>query len=96
MKHEERRLVEPFCGGLAVALGLRPERALLNDVNPHLIAFYGWLRTGLTITMPLENDQTLFYEHRRRFNALLKAGKETNAPSPTAVTNRCRAPAHDR
>ena len=32
----DRRLVEPFCGGLAVALGLEPERALLNDVNPHL------------------------------------------------------------
>jgi hypothetical protein len=25
--------LEPFCGGLAVALGLRPARALLNDVN---------------------------------------------------------------
>ena len=29
--HRHRRLVEPFCGGLAVALGLGPERALLND-----------------------------------------------------------------
>jgi len=35
--HEHRRLVEPFCGGLAVALGLMPRRALLNDVNAHLI-----------------------------------------------------------
>jgi DNA adenine methylase len=34
-----RRLVEPFCGGLAVALGLMPDRALLNDRNPHLINF---------------------------------------------------------
>ena len=38
--HAHRRLVEPFCGGLAVALGLRPSRALLNDANPHLINFY--------------------------------------------------------
>jgi len=30
-------LVEPFCGGLAVTLGLRPARALLNDANPHVI-----------------------------------------------------------
>src|SRR5688572_24245639 len=37
--HAAKRLVEPFCGGLAVALGLRPERALLNDVNPHLVSF---------------------------------------------------------
>ena len=38
--HRHRRLVEPFCGGLAVTLGLMPQRALLNDVNPHLINFY--------------------------------------------------------
>ncbi|NIQ35518.1 MAG: adenine methyltransferase, partial [Xanthomonadales bacterium] len=25
-RHEKRRLIEPFCGGLAVALGLSPER----------------------------------------------------------------------
>ena len=34
-----RRLVEPFCGGLAVVLGLVPEKALLNDINTHLINF---------------------------------------------------------
>src|SRR4029079_4079371 len=27
-QHAWRRLVEPLCGGLAVALGLRPDRAL--------------------------------------------------------------------
>ena len=48
--HAHRRLVEPFCGGLAVAIGLRPARALLNDVNPHLINFYRWLKRGLTVT----------------------------------------------
>jgi DNA adenine methylase len=35
----DRRFVEPFCGGLAAALGLMPECALLNDINPHLINF---------------------------------------------------------
>jgi DNA adenine methylase len=44
--------VEPFCGGLAVALGLTPARALLNDRNPHLIHFYSWLKRGLAITDP--------------------------------------------
>ena len=44
-----RRLVEPFAGGLAVALGLMPERALLNDINPHLINFYRWLKRGLVV-----------------------------------------------
>jgi DNA adenine methylase len=35
-EHDHRRLVEPFCGGMAVTLGLKPHRALVNDVNPHL------------------------------------------------------------
>ena len=32
--YRDARLVEPFSGVLAVALGLLPTRALLNDVNP--------------------------------------------------------------
>lgn len=72
--HSSRRLVEPFCGGLSVALGLAPERALLNDANPHLIAFYRWLRTGLEVSIPLENDSSVYYAHRRRFNELLALG----------------------
>jgi DNA adenine methylase len=74
-KHEHHRLVEPFCGGLAVTLGLQPQRALLNDVNPHLVNFYRWLRAGLTITIEMENNEALFYSHRTRFNDLLRAGK---------------------
>jgi len=70
-RHRHRRLVEPFCGGLAVALGLDPERALLNDANPHLISFYQWLKRGLTIDVRLANDERLFYRHRDRFNALI-------------------------
>ena len=72
--HDARRLVEPFCGGLAIALGLRPGRALLNDVNPHLINFYRWLARGLQLTIPLENEPQVFYDHRRRLNALLASG----------------------
>jgi DNA adenine methylase len=72
--HAERRLVEPFCGGLAVALGLRPERALLNDVNPHLVNFYRWAKRGLVVDLPLHNDSESFYACRARFNALLGAG----------------------
>ena len=73
--HTRRRLVEPFCGGLAVALGLRPARALLNDINPHVIAFYGWLKRGLRIDLPMRNDERLYYAHRARFNELLAAGR---------------------
>ncbi|MFQ5701347.1 MAG: DNA adenine methylase [Acidobacteriota bacterium] len=73
--HRARRLVEPFCGGLAVALGLMPGRALLNDVNPHLINFYRQVKRGLVITIPMENSRRLYYEHRKRFNRLLASGR---------------------
>jgi DNA adenine methylase len=73
--HASRRLVEPFCGGLAVALGLGPTRALLNDVNPHLINFYTWLQKGLVTDLLMENDEKVFYRHRDSFNDLLSKGK---------------------
>ena len=72
--HRHRRLVEPFCGGLAVPLGLRPDRAMINDLNPHLVNFYRWLQRGLRVDIPLRNDVALYYEHRERFNALLEDG----------------------
>ena len=73
--HSSRRLVEPFCGGLAVTLGLMPANALLNDANPHLVNFYRWLQRGLRTDIEMANDETLFYRHRERFNALLASGK---------------------
>jgi DNA adenine methylase len=70
-----RRLVEPFCGGLAVALGLRPQKAILNDVNPHLINFYRWLKRGLPISVTMENRKDVFYAHRVTFNEFLRTGR---------------------
>ena len=69
--YARRRLVEPFCGGLAVALGLRPARALLNDVNPHPINFYRHLQRSLRITVPMRNERELYYRHRSEFNRLV-------------------------
>lgn len=74
-KHSHRRLIEPFCGGLAVTLGLAPERALLNDINAHLINFYRWVKHGLGIKMEMKNDAQTFYECRSRFNSLIKKGE---------------------
>lgn len=72
--YRDRRYVEPFCGGLAIALGLQPTRALLNDVNPHLINFYRQLQDGLQLRLEMRNDQQLFYKHRDRFNQLIQNG----------------------
>jgi len=68
------RFVEPFCGGLSVSLGLRPQKALLNDINPHLINFYKWLQKGLVIEIELENNPETYYRHRARFNELVRRG----------------------
>jgi DNA adenine methylase len=78
-RYSRRRLVEPFCGGLAVTTGLIPERALLNDINPHLINFYSWLKRGLTVSFEPVNSQQHYYASRDRFNALLKAGNADGA-----------------
>jgi DNA adenine methylase len=77
--HSSRRLVEPFCGGLAVALSLGPSRALLNDVNPHVFNFYQWLKRGLTTDIDMENTAETYYANRVRFNALLKEEKQDSA-----------------
>jgi len=77
--HAGRRLVEPFCGGLGVALSLMPTRALLNDINPHLINFYRWMKRGLSIARPMANSRTRYYENRDRFNRLLADGGSNSA-----------------
>lgn len=74
-QHHHRRLVEPFCGSLAVTLGLNPRQALLNDMNPHLINFFHWVRDGLQIKTTMRNDKTVYYTHRDRFNQLIRDGK---------------------
>jgi DNA adenine methylase len=74
--HGQRRLVEPFVGGMSVALCLAPQRALLNDINRHLINFYRWLQRGLTIRIKMAYDEALYYDRRRRFNELVCQGQE--------------------
>jgi len=77
------RLVEPFAGGLAVALGLQPDSALLNDINPHTVNFYRQLQHGLTIEIEMANTADCFYRARERFNQILTSaspcGKEQAA-----------------
>jgi DNA adenine methylase len=63
---------------LAVALGLRPERALLNDLNPNNINFYRWLAAGLDLDsadVTMRNEASTYYEHRTRFNELIAQGE---------------------
>jgi DNA adenine methylase len=73
--HTTYRLVEPFVGGMAVALGLQPREALLNDINPHLINFYRWLQKGFVIGIERTYQQDVYYRHRQHFNELIQAGR---------------------
>lgn len=68
--------MEPFCGGLAVSLGLGPRRALLNDINPHAVNFYCQLQKGLRARITMRNDSDLYYAHRAEFNRMV-AGRGT-------------------
>lgn len=75
---DDYQLIEPFCGGLAIALGLAPQQAILNDVNPHLINFYRWLKKGMRCQGEMQNHEDFYYEQRQRFNDLILAGKGRN------------------
>ena len=77
--HRQSRLVEPFCGALAVALGLHPHRALLNDINPHAVNFYTQAKRGLRITLRMHNDRDYYYRRRTEFNRLIATGDAANA-----------------
>ncbi len=73
--YRAHRFVEPLCGGLAIALGLMPDRALVNDINPHAINFYRWLKKGLHISLRMKKEKTYYYTRRLRFNQLARQGK---------------------
>ena len=58
-RHNNRRLVEPLCGGLAVVIGLMPKNSLLNDINPRAINFYRWLQQSLRIEIDIYESSTI-------------------------------------
>lgn len=74
------RWIEPFCGSGVVAFNLRPERALLTDINPHIIAFYQAIQSGditpSSVARYLEEEggtlraqgESHYYAVRDRFN----------------------------
>lgn len=79
--YSDCRLVEPFVGGMAVALGLQPQKALLNDSNFHLMNFYLWLQKGLYVDVNFENDSCYYYSCRERFNQLILNGEASSQES---------------
>lgn len=62
--------VEPFCGALGATLGVMPERAILSDVNPHLIDLYRNIADGMKNERWWENTKEQFEEIKSHFNSL--------------------------
>lgn len=75
---EKPRVIEPFCGGLSVSLWLRPEKAVLNDLNPWLINLYRWVQQGLIIDIPMRNEDAFYYARRDAFNGLIMEHRYTS------------------
>lgn len=38
-----------------------PTRALLNDINPHVINFCQWLQMGLIVKLPMKKSEARYY-----------------------------------
>lgn len=70
--HEHCKLVEPFVGGMSVALGLNPDSAWLNDANIHLINFYNQVKKGLIVKEKFKNNEKYYKKIRERFNYLIE------------------------
>jgi DNA adenine methylase len=74
------RWVEPFLGSGVVLFSVQPERALISDINPHIIKFYRSIADeSLTPAMAREHltqeggkleciGEDYYYEVRQRFN----------------------------
>jgi DNA adenine methylase len=62
------RFVELFAGGAAMTFGLRPERALLNDLNPEIINLYRQVKLGTVVDLSGPTNETMYYQLRAELN----------------------------
>jgi DNA adenine methylase len=65
------RYVEPFLGGGALYFHLEPKRAVINDINSKLMAFYVGVRDKyLELRAELDEIERIYEINRRQFDAL--------------------------
>lgn len=74
------QVCELFAGGSAFSFALGHEHTILNDINPHLINYYRWLREGLVISdeVAFKNTEDKYYKIREIFNILNSNGFENS------------------
>lgn len=73
--------IEPFMGSGVVGFNVEPHRAVFADTNPHIIAFYNQIKSGVITPYVVRNflenegklleqgDDEYYYAVRTRFNA---------------------------
>jgi DNA adenine methylase len=67
------RYVEPFFGGGALYFHLEPKKAIINDINSKLMAFYAGVKDNYSVLRTELNEIENIYEaNRRQFDALKK------------------------
>jgi len=65
------RYIEPFLGGGALYFHLEPKRAVINDINSKLMAFYlGVKNDYYSLRKELNEVEKIYETNRRQFDAL--------------------------
>lgn len=73
MPSDYNRYIEPFLGGGALYFYLEPEKAIINDVNTKLYAFYQEMKISYPIArMQLDEIQKIYEENQKIYEALKK------------------------
>ena len=65
------RYIEPFFGGGALFFYLEPKKALINDINSKLMAFYSTVKSDFKIlSAELDSIEQIYTLNRKRFEQL--------------------------
>lgn len=65
------RYIEPFFGGGAMFFYLEPKRAIINDINTKLMAFYKGVKSDFdTLQEELSEIEKLYVANRKKFEGL--------------------------
>jgi DNA adenine methylase len=71
------RYIEPFFGGGALYFHLEPKRAIINDINSKLIAFYEGVKFNYsTLRTELDEIEKLYELNRKKFDKLKSKNPE--------------------
>ena len=74
---------EPFIGGVAVLLSVKPEKALINDINEQLISLYIQIRDSVDDVLNKINNldsvpctKEFYYSIREQYNQKILSGEK--------------------